>query len=186
MTGKKKNKTILIIVAAVVLAGAGAYGFMNMETLEILAKKTTGSESQDLLAMAKEAEQNGDNDKAMGYYEGYANTHSDTDPGVGTAYAGMGNIYLKQLKYPKALEYLKKALDHSNQYVGKQSQQTADHLFLLGSVYDKQGEIKTALDHYKNSRDILVKLDGDTEQVDKMIVALEDFMVNVNLQTSSS
>ncbi len=186
MTGKKKNKTILIIVAALVLAGAGVYGFMNMETLEILVKKTTGSDSQDLLALAKEAEQDGDNDKALGYYQGFLDVHSDTDPATGFAYAGIGNIYLKQLKYNKAIEYLKKGLDHSAQFAGKQSQQAADQWFILGSVYDKQGEIQTALDHYKNSREIQVKLDGDTEKVDKMIDALEDYMVNANLHTSSS
>ena len=186
MTGKKKNKTILIAVVALVLAGAGVYGYMNMEKLEILVKKTTGSDSQDLLALAQGAEQSGDYDKAMGYYQGYVSVNSDTDPNVGTAYAGIGNIYLKQFKYPKAIEYLKKALDHSTQYAGPQSPQMAEHWFILASVYDKQGEIKTALDHYKNSRDILVKLDGDTEKVDKMIDELEDYMVNANLQTRSS
>ncbi len=189
MTGKKKSKTILIIVAALVLAGAGVYGYINMEKLEVLVKKTTGSDSQDLLALAQEAEQAGNNDKALDYYQGFLDVHSDapanTDPGVGTAYAGMGNIYFKQFKYSKAIEYLKKALDHSTQYAGKQSQQAADRWFILASIYDKQGEIKTALDHYKNSRDIRAKLDGDTEKVDKVIDELENYMVNANLQTSS-
>jgi tetratricopeptide (TPR) repeat protein len=186
MTGKKKNKTILIAVAALVLAGGGVYGYMNLEKLEILVKKTTGSDSQDLLALAKGAEQSGDYDKAMGYYQGYVSASSNTDPNVGTAYAGMGNIYFKQFKYNKAIEYLKKGLDHSTQYGDKNSQQTADRWFILASVYDKQGEIKTALDHYKNSRNILVKLEGDTSKVDKMIDELEDYMVNANLQTRSS
>ena len=186
MTGKNKNKTILIAVVALVLAGVGVYGYMNIEKLEVLVKKTTGSDSQDLLALAQGAEQSGDYDKAMGYYQGYVSANSDTDPNVGTAYAGMGNIYFKQFKYPKAIEYLKKALDHSTQHVGPQSQQMANHWFILASVYDKQGEIKIALDHYKNSRNILVKLDEDTGKVDKMIDELEDYMVNANLQTRSS
>ena len=190
MTGKKKNKTILIAVAALVLAGVGVYGYMNVEKLEVMVKKTTGSTSQDLLELAKGAEQSGDYDKALGYYQGFVDVHSDapanTDPGVGIAYAGMGNIYLKQFKYPKAIEYLKKALDHSTQYAGKQSQQAADQWFSLASIYDKQGEIKTALDHYKNSRAIQVKLDGDTGKVDQVIDELEDYMVNANLQTRSS
>ena len=190
MTGKKKNKTILIAVAALILVGAGVYGYMNMEKLEVLVKKTTGSESQDLLALAQGAEQSGDYDKAMGYYQGFVDVHSDassnTDPNVGIAYASMGNIYLKQFKYPKAIEYLKKGLDHSTQSGGKSSQLTADHWFALASIYDKQGDIKMALDHYKSSRDILAKLDEDTEKVDKMIDELEDYMVNANLQTRSS
>ena len=186
MTGKKKNKTILIAVAALVLVGASVYAYMNMETLEVLVKKTAGSDSQDLLALAQSAEQSGDYDKAMGYYEGYVTANSGTDPNVGTAYAGMGNIYLKKFKYPKAIEYLKKAMDHSTQYAGAQSQQMADHWFILASVYDKQGEVKTALDHYKNSRKILVKLDGDTSKVDKVIDELESYMVNASLQTSSA
>ena len=188
MTGKKKNKTILIAVAALVLAGAGVYAYMNMEKLEVLIKKTTGSNSQDLLALAVEAEQSGDYDKALGYYQGFVDVHSDApaNTDVGTAYASMGNIYLKQFKYPKAIEYLKKGLDHSTQYGGKNSQLTADHWFALASIYDKQGEIKTALNHYKNSRNILVKLDGDTGRVDKVIDELEDYMVNANLQSRSS
>ncbi len=190
MTGKKKNKTILIIAAALVLVGAGVYAYVNLEKLEVLVKKTTGSDSRDLLALAQEAERAGDYNKALEYYQGFLDVHSDapanTDPGVGTAYAGAGNIYFKQFKYPKAIEYLKKALDHSTQYVGKQSQQVADHWFSLASIYDKQGEVKTALDHYKNSRDILTKLDGDTAKVDKVIDELEDYMVNANLQTRSS
>ncbi len=190
MTGKKKNKTILIAVTALVLAGVGVYGYMNVEKLEVMVKKTTGSNSQDLLALAKGAEQSGDYDKALDYYQGFVDVHSDapahTDPGVGIAYAGMGNIYFQQFKYPKAIEYLKKALDHSTQYAGKQSQQAADQWFILASVYDKQGEIKLALDHYKNSRDIQVKLGGDTEKVDTVIDELENYMFNANLQTRSS
>ena len=156
MTDKKKNKTILIAVAVLVLAGASAYGFMNIEKLEVFVKKSTGSESQDLLALAQGAEQAGDSDKALSYYQGFLDVHSDattkTDPGLSTAYAGMGNIYFKQFKYPKAIEYLKKALDHSNLYVDPNSQQVADQWFSLASIYDKQGEVKTALSHYKNSR----------------------------------
>jgi len=190
MTGKKKNKTILIVVAALVLAAAGVYAYINMEKLEVLVKKSTGSDSQDLLALAQEAEQAGHHDKALGYYQGYLDVHSaapdNTDPGVGTAYAGMGNIYAKQFKYPKAIDYLKKALDHSNQYVGKQSPQAADYWFMLASIYDKQGEVKMALDHYKNSRNIQARLDRDTGKVDKVIDELENYMVNANLQTRSS
>ncbi len=41
MTGKKKNKTILIAVTALVLAGVGVYGYMNVEKLEVMVKKTS-------------------------------------------------------------------------------------------------------------------------------------------------
>ncbi len=186
MIGKNKNKIILITVAALVLMGAGVYGYFNLEKLEVLIKKSTGSNSEDLLALAKQAESAGNHDKALDYYQGFVSAHSDTDPDVGIAYAGIGNIYLKQFKYNKAIEYLKKGLDHSAKYAGKQSQQAADQWFILASVYDKQGEIQMALDHYKNSRDIQVKLGGDTGKVDKMIDELEDYMVNANLQTRSS
>ena len=190
MTGMKKNKIILITVTALVLMGAGVYGYFNIEKLEIMAKKSSGSDSQDLLALAAKAEQAGNHDKALDYYQGFLDVHLDApanaDPGVGTAYAGMGNIYFKQFKYPKALDYLKKALDHSTQYAGKQSQQTADHWFYLAAVYDKQGEVKTALDHYKNSRNIQAKLGGDTGKVDTVIDELENYMVNANLHSSSA
>ena len=190
MNAKKKNKIILITVTALVLAGAGVYGYFNLEKLEMMAKKTSGSNSQDLLALAQKAEQAGHSDKAMDYYQGFLDVHSDapanTDPGVGTAYAGMGNIYFKQFKYSKAIDYLNKALDHSTQYAGKQSLQTADHWFYLASVYDKQGEVKMALDHYKNSRNIQAKLGGDTGKVDTVIDELENYVVNANLHGSST
>jgi tetratricopeptide (TPR) repeat protein len=190
MTGKKKSKTILIAVATLILVGAGVYGYMNMEKLEVLVKKSTGSNTQDLLALAQAAEQSGDNDKALGYYQGFIDVNSDapanTDPNVGIAYASMGNIYLKQFKYNEATEYLKKGLDHSTQHGGKDSTLTAEHWYSLASIYDKQGEVKTALEHYKNSRAILVKLDVDTGKVDKMIDELEDYMVNASLHTSST
>jgi tetratricopeptide (TPR) repeat protein len=105
---------------------------------------------------------------------------------VGSVHASMGNIFFKKFKYSQAIEHFKKALDHSTQYGGKQSQQSADYWFALASVYDKQGEVKTALDHYKNCRDIQVKLGGDTGKVDQVIDELEDYMVNANLQSRSS
>ena len=189
MTGKKKNKTILIAVVALVLAGAGIYGYMKYLP-QGTQEARQAAVSENLLAKAKQAELQGDTDEALEYYQEYleinAEPPNNTQSAIGGVYANMGNIYFKQFKYPKAIEYLKKGLDHSTQYGDKNSQQTADRWFILASVYDKQGEIKTALDHYKNSRNILVKLDGDTSKVDKMIDELEDYMVNANLQTRSS
>jgi tetratricopeptide (TPR) repeat protein len=189
MTGKKKNKTILIAVTALVLAGTGVYGYMKYLPEE--ARESRKAEvSENLLAKAKEAELQGDTDEALEYYQEFldinAEPPSNTKPAVGSVHASMGNIFFKKFKYSQAIEHFKKALDHSTQYVGKQSQLSADHWFFLASVYDKQGEVKTALDHYKNSRDIQVKLGGDTEMVDKMIDELEDYMVNANLQSRSS
>ncbi|MDH5763521.1 MAG: tetratricopeptide repeat protein [Nitrospinota bacterium] len=191
MTDKKKNNLPLIIVAALALVGAGAYGYMNLEQLEVMVKKTTGGEkSVDVLALAREAEQAGDSSKALKYYQTFLDDHSaapaNTDPGISVAYAGMGNIYYKQFKYPKAIEHFKKALDHANQYVGKQSQHAADNWLSLAAIYDKQGEVKLALEHYKNSRAIQAKLGTDTEKVDKVIDELEQFMVTANHQSSSA
>ena len=189
MTGKKKNKTILIIVAALVFSAAGVYGYIKY--LPEGAQEARKAEaSSNLLTKAKEAEQKGDVEEALEYYQEFLDVNaeppSNTQPVVGTVYASMGNIYFKQFKYPKAIDYLKKALDHSTQYAGKQSQQVADQWFYLASIYDKQGEVKMALDHYKNSRNIHLKLGNDTGRMDKVIDELEDYMVNANLQTRSS
>ena len=189
MSGKKNSKIILIVVAVLMLAGAGVYGYIKY--LPEGAQQARKAEvSENLLAKAKEAEQQGDTEQALEYYQEFleinAEPPNNTNPTVGTVYASMGNIYFKQFKYPKALDYLKKALDHSTQYAGKQSAQTADHWFYLASVYDKQGEVKLALDHYKNSRDIRTKLGTDTGKVDTVIDELENYMVNAKLHGRSS
>jgi len=192
MTEKKKSNTLLIILAVVVLAAGGVYGYMKYFPGEGGSSEESkkAAISENLLAKAQKAEQASDTDEALEYYQEFLEINAQPpdhkNPAVGGVYASMGNIYFKQFKYPKAIEYLKKALDHSTQYAGPQSLQMANHWFILASVYDKQGEIKTALDHYKNSRSILVKLDGDTSKVDKMIDELEDYMVNANLQTRPS
>jgi len=189
MTGKKKNKTILIAVAALVLVGAGVYGYMKYLPEESRQARAAAV-SEDLLAKAKEAEQQGNADDALEYYQEFldinAKPPNNTQPAIGTVYASMGNIYFKQFKYPKAIDYLKKALDHSLQYAGKQSPQAADQWFSLATVYDKQGEVKLALDHYKNSRAIQARLGRDTGRVDTVIDELESYMVNASLQSRSS
>jgi len=189
MTGKKKNKTILIVVAALVLVSAGVYGYMKYLP-EGTQEARQAAVSDDLLAKAKEAEQQGDTEEALEYYQEFLDVNAEPpnniNPKIGPVYASMGNIYFKTLKYSKAIDYLKKALDHSTQYVGKQSPQVADQWFYLAAVYDKQGEVKLALDHYKNSRSIQAKLGVDTGRVDVVIDELEDYMVNAKLQTRSS
>lgn len=190
MTGKKNNKTILIsVVAALVLVGAGVYGYMKYLPEES-EQAHAAAVSEDLLAKAKQAELEGNTEDALEYYQDYLDINAEppnnTNPAIGTVYASMGNIYFKQFKYPKAIDYLKKALDHSLQYAGKQSPQAADQWFYLASIYDKQGEVKLALDHYKNSRDIQAKLGRDTGKVDTVIDELEGYMVNANLQSRSS
>ena len=189
MSGKKNNKIILIVAVALVLVGVGAYGYIKY--LPEGAKQAHEAEvSQNLLAKAKEAEQQGNTEDALEYYQEFLDINAEppnnTKPTIGVVYASMGNIYFKQFKYPKAIGYLKKALDHSTQYAGKQSAQTADHWYYLAAVYDKQGEVKMALDHYKNSRNIQAKLGTDTGKVDTVIDELEDYMVNAKLHNRSS
>jgi tetratricopeptide (TPR) repeat protein len=189
MSEKKNNKIVLIAVAALALVGAGVYGYMKYlpeGTQE--ARKVAISEN--LLTKAKQAELEGDTDEALKYYQEYLDINAElpnnTQPAIGGVYASMGNIYFKQLKYPKAIEFLKKGLDHSSKYGDKNSLETAENWFALAAIYDKQGEVQMALDNYKNSQAIQVKLDGDTAKVDKVIDELEDYMVNANLQTRSS
>jgi len=125
MSGKKKNKTILIAVAALVLVGAGVvYGYFKY--LPEGAKAARQAEvSENLLAKAKQAEQEGDTDAALEYYQEFLEINSEpppnTDPAIGTVYASMGNIYFKTFKYTKAIDYLKKALNHSTQYVANRA-----------------------------------------------------------------
>jgi tetratricopeptide (TPR) repeat protein len=189
MAEKKNNKIVLIAVAALALVGASVYGYMKYlpeRTQE--ARKVAVSEN--LLTKAKQAEQEGNTDKALEYYQEYLEVNAappnDTQPVIGDVYASMGNIYFKQLKYPKAIEFLKKGLDHSSKYGDKNSLETAQNWFALAAIYDKQGEVQMALDNYKNSQAIQVKLGGNTERVDKVIDELEDYMVNAKLQTRSS
>jgi tetratricopeptide (TPR) repeat protein len=190
MAEKKNNKIVLIAVAALALVGASVYGYMKYlpeGTQE--ARKVAVSEN--LLTKAKQAEQEGDTDGALKYYQEYLDinatpSNNNTQPAIGGVYTSMGNIYFKQLKYPKAIEFLKKGLDHSSKYGDKNSLETAKNWFVLASIYDKQGEVQMALDNYKNSQAIQVKLGGDTGKVDKVIDELEDYMVNAKLQTRSS
>lgn len=182
---KKSDPKIKIIAAVVVVVVVAITGYMNMEKIEIMVKKTTGSAPQDLLALAYEAEAAGDNDKAIGYYEGFISVQSKDNPKVAAAYTGIGNIYLKEFKYHKAVLQFQKALDHTNEYGSKESQEAAAAWYSLGAVYDKQGEVKKALNHYKSSQTIQAKLGVDTDEVDQVIDELEDYMVNANLHTSS-
>ncbi len=188
MTGKKKSKIILIITAVLVLTAAGVYGYIKYLPEEAQQARQA-KVSENLLAKAKEAEQQGNTAKALEYYQEFLDVNAEppgnTQPAVGTVYASMGNIYFKQFKYAKAIDYLKKALDHSTQYVGKNSKEAGDHWFYLATVYDKQGDVKLALDHYKNSRSIQAKLGRDTGKVDTVIDELENYMVNAKLHTRS-
>lgn len=183
--GQKKTNPKIMIIAAVVVVAVAVVGYMNMEKIEILVKQSTGSAPQDLLALAQEAEAAGDTGKAIGYYEGFISVQPKENPKVAAAYTGIGNIYLKEFKYHKAVQQFQKALDLTNQYGSKDSQEAAAAWYSLGAVYDKQGEVKKALDHYKSSQTIQAKLGVDTDDVDQVIDELEDYMVNANLHTSS-
>jgi tetratricopeptide (TPR) repeat protein len=189
MAEKKNNKIVLIAVAALALAGAGFYGYTKYLP-EGTQEARQVAVSENLLTKAKQAEQEGNTDKALEYYQEYLEVNAappnNTQPAIGGVYASMGNIYFKQLKYPKAIEFLKKGLDHSSKYGDKSSLETAKNWFALASIYDKQGEVQLALDNYKNSRAIQAKLGSDTGKVDKVIDQLEDYMVNAKLQTRSS
>ena len=184
--GQKKVDPKIMIIGAVVLVAAALFAYMNKETLEIMVKKTTGSETKDLLAMARAAEEGGDYDKALEYYNGYITVQPKEDPNLGNAYSGIGTIYFKQFKYHNAIQNFQKALDHSTQFIGPESQEVSEHWYSLAAIYDKQGEVKKALEHYKNSQAIKAKLGVDTDQVDQVILELEDYMVNANLESTTS
>ena len=191
MTEKKKSNTLLIILAVVVLAAGGVYGYMKYlpeEGGSGVSKKAAISEN--LLAKAQKAEQAGDTEEALEYYQEFLEINAEPpdykNPKVGGVYASMGSIYFKKFKYAKALEHFQDALDHALQHIGKRSQEAGERWFSLASIYDKQGEVKQALEHYKNSQAIQSKLGADTTAVDKLILELEDYMVNVNLNSSAS
>lgn len=192
MTEKKKSNTVLIIVLAVLVLGAVGYGYMKYSTETGGPGGSSGKATvnENLLAKAKQAEQAGDTDQALEYYQEFLTINAQPpdlkNPAVGTVHASMGNIYFKKFKYPKAIEHFKTALDHAILHIGKQSQEAGERWFSLASIYDKQGEVKTALEHYQNSRAIQAKLGEDTSDVDQVILALEDYMLNAKLQTQSS
>ncbi len=189
MTEKKKSNTLWIILAIAVLVGAAVYGYMKYLP-EGAKESRKAAVSENLLAKAKEAEQAGDIEEALEYYQEFlainAQPPDNKNPAVGGVYASMGSIYFKSFKYPKALEHFQKALDHALQHIGKRSMEAGERWFSLASIYDKQGNVKKALEHYKNSQAIQNKLGADTTAVDKLILELEDYMVNVKLNSSGS
>ncbi len=189
MTEKKKSNTLWIILAVLVLAGAGIYGYMKYLP-EGVKESRKAAVSENLLAKAKEAEQAGDTEEALEYYQEFLEINAQPpdykNPAVGTVHVSMGNIYFKKFKYVKALEHFQDALDHALQYIGKRSQQAGERWFSLAAIYDKQGDVKKALEHYKNSQAIQNKLGADTTAVDKLILQLEEYMVNVKLNSKAS
>ena len=190
MTEKKKSNTLWIILAIAVLAGAGVYGYMKYFPLEGPGESDKAAVSENLLAKAQKAEQAGDTEEALEYYQEYLEINAQPqdykNPAVGTVHASMGNIYFKKFKYAKALEHFQKALDHALQHLGKRSQEAGERWFSLASIYDKQGDVKKALEHYQNSQTIQNKLEADTTAVDRLILELEDYLVNVKLNSKAS
>ncbi len=190
MTEKKKSNTVLIIVLAVLVLGVVGYGYMKYSTQTGPTGSNKAAVSENLLAKAKQAEQEGDTDQALEYYQEFLEINTQPqdykNPAVGTVHASMGSLYFKKFKYPKAIEHFQDALDHALQNLGKNSRETGKRWFSLASIYDKQGEVKIALKHYQNSRAIQTKLGDDTSDVDQVILELEDYMVNAKLQTKSS
>jgi hypothetical protein len=89
MTGKKKNKTILIAVAALVLAGAGVYGYMKYLP-EGTQEARKAAVSENLLAKAKQAELEGNTDGALKHYQEFldvnAESPNNTQPAIGGVY----------------------------------------------------------------------------------------------------
>ncbi len=190
MTEKKKSTTLWIILAVVILAAAGVYGYMKYLPLEGPGGSDKAAVSEDLLAKAQKAEQAGDTEEALEYYQEFlainAQPPDNKNPKVGGVYASMGSIYFKSFKYPKALEHFQKALDHALQHIGKRSMEAGERWFSLAAIYDKQGDVKKALEHYQNSQAIQNKLGADTTAVDKLILQLEDYLVNVKLNSKAS
>ncbi len=190
MTEKKKSNTVLIILAVVILAAAGVYGYMKYLPLEGPGGSDKAAVNENLLAKAKQAEQAGDTEEALEYYQEYLEINAQPqdykNPAVGTVHASMGSIYFKKFKYAKALEHFQDALDHALQYIGKRSQEAGERWFSLASIYDKKGDVKKALEHYQNSQAIQNKLGADTTAVDKLILQLEDYLVNVKLNSKAS
>ena len=190
MTEKKKSNTLWIILAIAVLAAAGVYGYMKYFPLEGPGGSDKAAVSENLLAKAQKAEQAGDTEEALEYYQEFlainAQSPDHKNPAVGGVYASMGSIYFKSFKYPKALEHFQKALDHALQHIGKRSQEAGERWFSLAAIYDKQGDVKKALEHYQNSQAIQNKLGADTTAVDKLVLQLEEYMVNVKLNSKAS
>ena len=191
MTAKKKSNTVLIVALAALVLGIVGYGYMKYS---VNFTGSGGAErraqvNQDLLAKAKKAEQEGDTESALEYYQEFLQINAKPEdyknPDVGAVHASMGAIYFKKFKYAKAQTHFQDALDHAVKFLGKQSREAGERWFSLAAIYDKQGDVKNALEHYKNSQAIQAKLGDDTADVDKVILQLEDFMLNAKLQSSS-
>lgn len=74
----------------------------------------------------------------------YGKEHEKT----ATSYNNIGGVYKKQGNYPKALEYLKKALAIDEKVLGKEHENTAATYNNIGTVYDEQGDYPKALEYH--------------------------------------
>ena len=86
----------------------------------------------------------------------YGKEHENT----ATSYNNIGEVYRAQGAYPKALEYLKKALAIREKVLGKEHPDTASTYNNIGAVYYAQGDYPQALEYYGNALAIREKVLG--------------------------
>ncbi|NIQ02860.1 MAG: tetratricopeptide repeat protein [Nitrospinaceae bacterium] len=181
MSGKKKgNKSVLLLLLLVVaVAGLGLYRY-GPEYLDL----NLGSKKSDpnaFYTMALKAQEKGNDPQAIEYYEKFltaqAQTPGSKNPHIAHANVNIGKIYLKELKYKKAMPYLVKAADFASANLEPNSTDAADTFYVVAAAYDQQGEVQPALDYYKKYRTIQDGLGQDTSKVDKDIEGLENYIM---------
>ena len=93
----------------------------------------------------------GDNPKALEYYQKGLKTHEDIKDkmGISTSLSNIGGIYNRQGDIPKALEYYHKSLKMKDEIEDKMGM--AYCLNNIGFIYDNLGDIPKALEYYHKS-----------------------------------
>ncbi len=93
----------------------------------------------------------GDNHKALEYYQKGLKTHENIKDkmGISTSLSNIGGIYNRQGDIPKALEYYHKSLKMKDEIEDKMGM--AYCLNNIGFIYDNLGDIPKALEYYHKS-----------------------------------
>lgn len=70
---------------------------------------------------------------------------------MATSYHQLGKVYTQKGDYPKALEYLQKALNIRLKNYGEIHYEVAASYFYIGSVYEQLGDIAKAFEYYEKA-----------------------------------
>ena len=98
------------------------------------------------------------------------------NPGVTTTYNNIAHIYTEMKNYPKAIEHLNNAVHKLKHLFGESHADVGVTLANMGTVYEKMSRIPSALQKYKEAKDIwdlsLGKGNGKSQGIKKKMGVL--------------